>query len=175
MEFKKMRYYPVDEDDMWNKEVEKLLPWIDGKGADIGCGDRTIDNSILTVDCDIKRKPSVVAKGDKLPFKNGELDFIVSIHNLEHYDNQREVLDEWRRVVKSGGVIAIVHPDVDYTGIQAESQYNTDKNKFNKHYHERNEVDFHRWFLAQKFDDLVIIDSGPACREWSFYLIIEKK
>ena len=33
MEFKKMRYYPVDEDDMWNKEVEKLLPWIDRKGA----------------------------------------------------------------------------------------------------------------------------------------------
>lgn len=175
MEKYKKIFYPDPNDDMWNKEVEKLIPWCAGKGADIGCGSRSINGDVIRVDIDEKREPDYVAKGDELPFKDEELDYIVSIHNLEHYEDQRKVLNEWRRVLKDGGIIAIVHPDRDYTGEQQPEESNMDKNPFNKHYHERNELEFHKWFLEQGFKDLTIVDSGKAAINWSFFLILEKK
>jgi len=51
----------------------------------------------------------IQASGDDLHmFGDGELDYVVARHNLEHY--VVKTLCEWRRVLKPGGVMAIVFP-----------------------------------------------------------------
>ncbi|MDD5353150.1 MAG: class I SAM-dependent methyltransferase [Candidatus Omnitrophica bacterium] len=171
-----IKYYGTSDDPMWQMEVEKLFPWIGGKGADIGCGLRTIDDKIIRVDIDEKVQPEVLASGDKLPFKNGDLDFITSIHNFEHYPNQKEVLTEWLRVLKVGGIVAIVHPDIDHTKKQNPEIDNPGlkANPFNRHYHEHNPASFIK--EIKKWADLPfqIVDYGPACINWSFYVILKK-
>jgi len=171
-----IKYYDDEQDPMWQSEVEKLIPWLDGKGADIGCGIRSIREGIIRVDIDKKVAPDVLASGDKLPFKDEELDFITAIHNFEHYPNQKEVLAEWLRVLKTGGIICIVHPDLDYTKKQKPKTDNLGlkENPFNKHYHEFNQAGFIE--LLKKWADLPfkIVDYGVACGGWSFYVILKK-
>ena len=122
---KEVKYYGDTDDPMWQMEVEALFPWISGKGADIGAGARSIWPEIIRVDIEEKVKPDILASGDKLPFKDGEFDYITSIHSFEHFEDQRKTLKEWLRVIRPGGIIAIVHPDVFYTKYQkTESQEN---------------------------------------------------
>ncbi len=52
------------------------------------------------------------ASGDELNmFKDRELDFVISRHNLEHYVDVVKTLQEWKRVIKIGGLMANVLPD----------------------------------------------------------------
>ena len=172
----KQKYYDSEQDPMWKTEVSSLLPWFFGKGVDIGCGTRTINKNILRVDIDKKVKPDIVASGDNLPFKDNEFDFVCSIHSFEHFENSKKTLAEWLRIVKKGGIIGIVHPDVFYTKKQNPEIDNEGlrKNPYNKHYHEHTADSF----IAQlkEWQDLPfeILDFGVACGNWSFYVILKK-
>jgi ubiquinone/menaquinone biosynthesis C-methylase UbiE len=54
----------------------------------------------------------IQSSGDDLPmFADGELDFVVARHNLEHYVDVVKTLEEWRRVLRPGGALAVVVPD----------------------------------------------------------------
>jgi len=44
-------------------------------------------------------------------FQDQALDFVVSRHNLEHYVDVIKTLFEWKRVLKIGGILAMVLPD----------------------------------------------------------------
>lgn len=175
-EFIKLLTYDTEVDPMWLVEVEKLIPWLFGKGADIGCGKRSPLPDTIRVDIDKKVQPDIIAKGDCLPFKDEELDYISAVHNFEHYDNQKEVLIEWLRVLKKGGIIAIVHPDVNYTKKQNPEIDNPGlrENPYNKHWHEHTKESF--MIQLQDWADLGfrVIDQGIACGNWSFYVIIKK-
>jgi ubiquinone/menaquinone biosynthesis C-methylase UbiE len=41
--------------------------------------------------------------------------FITAIHALEHFEDPIDVVREWFRVIKPGGVLGIVCPDTRYT------------------------------------------------------------
>jgi SAM-dependent methyltransferase len=64
--------------------------------------------------CFSKRKPcgkSYFAEGSELSeIADGEYDFLLSSHNLEHFANPVKALKEWQRVLKPGGYLAIVLP-----------------------------------------------------------------
>lgn len=172
----KIKYYDDEQDFMWQAEVEKLIPWLDGKGADIGCGARTIREGITRVDIDEKVKPDILSSGDELPFKKPEFDFITAVHNFEHYSDSKKTLKEWLRVLKVGGIIGIVHPDIDYTKKQNPEIDNPGlrENPYNKHWHEYNLKSFIK--MIKKWTDLSfqIVDYGVACPNWSFYVILKK-
>ena len=54
----------------------------------------------------------IQASGDDLHmFADGELDFVVSRHNLEHYVDVVKTLAEWARVTRAGGTVAMIVPD----------------------------------------------------------------
>jgi len=98
-----------------NKEIERVIylsQYCIGHGADIGCG-RYKCTGAIGVDIDPKVKSDIVASAEKLPFKNCELDYIVSSHCLEHLVDTKKVLKEWDRVLKVGGILAIIVPDSD--------------------------------------------------------------
>lgn len=57
--------------------------------------------------------PTIQATGEKLPIKDASISAIVSNHAIEHMDAKRAFY-EWVRVLKPGGVIALVTPDITY-------------------------------------------------------------
>ncbi len=99
--------------DYWVYEKEALLQFCKnmGKGANVGCGHRKISEKAIGIDIDKNSAADIICPGDILPFRNGELDYVVSCHALEHFDDTGRVLSEWKRVVRRGGVIGIVVPD----------------------------------------------------------------
>jgi ubiquinone/menaquinone biosynthesis C-methylase UbiE len=44
----------------------------------------------------------IVAPGDKLPFANNSLDYVLSSHVLEHFWDPIKTIKEWLRVVRPG-------------------------------------------------------------------------
>jgi len=172
----KVKYYGDTDDPMWQMEAEALFPWISGKGVDIGSGLRTIGPDIVRVDIDKKVKPDVCASGDNLPFKDGEFDFLIAIHAFEHFSEPVKTMKEWLRVIKVGGTIGIVHPDISYTKKQNPEIDNPGlkANPYNKHWHEHTADSF--VMMLKGWTDLPfrIVDFGIACAQWSFYVILRK-
>jgi len=113
------------EDPLTHPERLAVLPYCIGKGIDVGCGaSKTLPNCI-GVDilakgergkygC-MRRKKSVAdiqASGDNLDmFEDGGLDYVISRHNLEHYVDVVKTCEEWKRVLKKGGILAVILPD----------------------------------------------------------------
>lgn len=58
---------------------------------------------------------NLVANGDDLPFKDNTLDYVLSSHVFEHFFDPIKVLNEWIRVLKPGGYIAMIIPHKDRT------------------------------------------------------------
>ncbi len=111
--------------DQSHPERLAVLPYCVGRGIDVGCGFRKTSENCIGVDivsrgqlgkvgCVAGRASvaDICASGDYLPmFDDGELDFVVARHNLEHYVDVVKTLLEWKRILKIGGVMAIVLPD----------------------------------------------------------------
>ncbi len=169
-------YYPLMKDNGWNFEVSKILPFLDGVGLDIGCGGRSIKPSDYRLDIDKKNKPDFLFSGDALPLPESSFDYIYGIHAFEHFEDPLETLREWLRVLKKGGILAIVHPDIDHTKKQNPEIDNEGlrENPHNRHYHEHNQASFMTWVRKQKRLGFKIVSYGEALINWSFYVILEK-
>jgi len=84
----------------------------------IGCGDKptksTSEDSWTNVD--IRAVPGVdrVCYADVLPFPDEEFDRVDAIHILEHFQMCRtfDILKEWTRVLKQGGMLYLAVPDL---------------------------------------------------------------
>jgi SAM-dependent methyltransferase len=66
----------------------------------------------INVDFDAKYNPEVVADARTLPFEDNTVDELYSSHLLEHFGYEEPVLEEWHRVLRPGGKITIVVPDL---------------------------------------------------------------
>jgi len=58
--------------------------------------------------------PDILADARNLPFHDEEFDFIYAGHLVEHlyYDRLPEYLREWQRILRSGGRLVVVVPDI---------------------------------------------------------------
>jgi len=119
-----IQYYPSKEDFMWNDEVTKILPYTDGQGIDVGCGGRSIRADIKRVDIDPDKEPDILCSGDEIPVSDESFNFVVAQHILEHFEDQDKALKEWLRILKPGGYLLIIHPDI--------SVQSSRRNKLNK-------------------------------------------
>ncbi len=146
-----------------------------GKGIDVGCGYRKTHPDAIGIDWikkgakgkvgNVKGKISVAdvwARGDKLNmFKSNSLDYVISRHNLEHYQNPQKTLKEWIRVLKREGFLGVVVPN----------SYNPQT--FEKtHYFDfdlNNLVD-----MFKETNQLKILKYGECIPKWSFYCIARK-
>jgi SAM-dependent methyltransferase len=101
-----------------------------GRKLNLGCDAYRLPGFVnVDLRCEGKVQPEVLADAARLPFADGAFDFIYAGHLLEHlyYDCVPAYLDEWRRVLRSGGTLALVVPDVG-TGMRryAAGAYNLD-------------------------------------------------
>ena len=95
---------------------ERVLPFCQGRGIDIGCG-----RDPLTDDCvayDRMNWPEVTMHGDarKIPISDGTFDFVYSSHCIEDLDDTEAVVKEWVRILKNGGNLVVVTPNEFFTG-----------------------------------------------------------
>jgi SAM-dependent methyltransferase len=118
-----LRPPPVDE--VNHPEALALQPYCIGRGIDVGCGHRKVAPECIGVDLlaagevgqhgvvhGQRSVADIQASGDDLHmFADGELDYVVSRHNLEHYVDVVKTLQEWARVTRIGGTVAMIVPD----------------------------------------------------------------
>jgi len=118
-----LRPPPVDEEN--HPEALALQPYCVGRGIDVGCGHRKVAPQCIGVDLlaagevgehgvvhGQRSVADIQASGDDLHmFPDSELDYVVSRHNLEHYVDVVKTLQEWARVTRPGGTVAMIVPD----------------------------------------------------------------
>jgi len=83
-------------------------------GLDIGGPSGTSIEGIINVNIYPTKSNCIIGRGERLPFKTASLDYIISAHTLEHIKKTKCVLKEWLRVLKIGGLMAVVLPDKRY-------------------------------------------------------------
>ena len=172
-----IKYYPEGGDRMWNEECSKIAPYIDGVGLDVCCGARSLNREAVRVDIDPKKEPDILCSADELPLEDESVDYVYSIHGFEHLPDQQKTLKEWLRVVKKGGYIAIVHPDVQYTGAQKPLADNPglQYDPHNKHYVEETQDQFIDFLHRNRSLPFTLVDFGEAQKGWSFFVVLRKK
>jgi len=103
-----------NETDLYQQDI--LGKYCKGIGLDIGCGKvRKCHPDAIGVDVypygDIV---DIVHDGSDLwMFEDNQLDYIVGSHSLEHFPSTHKVIEEWARVLKSGGHVAVIVPDCE--------------------------------------------------------------
>ncbi len=112
---------PMKEEVDW--EAETMLKYCQGKGVDVGCGNRKIPDA---VGVDIipkgergkggsqlgeKSQADVTVADTKLPFTDGMFDYVHARHVIEHIVDPLAALKEWVRVLKPGGKLIMAVPD----------------------------------------------------------------
>jgi predicted SAM-dependent methyltransferase len=83
--------------------------------VNLGSGGRT-HPAFINVDARPGRQIHILGPIDKLTrFKDESVDLLYASHCLEHFSHRRtaEILQEWRRVLKVGGVLRLGVPDFD--------------------------------------------------------------
>ena len=169
---------PIDDNNSHPERLALLAYCTTGRGIDVGCGHRKTHENCIGVDITPKGETGqfgsekskvsaadIVASGDNLHmFADEELDFVISRHNLEHYVDVINTLLEWKRVLRRGGILAIVLPD--------ESEINTialDPT----HKHAFTPESFARYIeLVGGFE---IIRLETVIKKWSFVCVCRKR
>jgi SAM-dependent methyltransferase len=107
-----------------DKETQTLIAkYCQGNGLDVGCGYQKI-GACVGIDL-VPWGNSCNARGSlsqadwsfditELPLKDGTMDFVFSSHVLEHVDEPAKAIEEWLRVLKSGGYLLMLIPDIDH-------------------------------------------------------------
>ncbi|MDR4499750.1 MAG: class I SAM-dependent methyltransferase [Candidatus Scalindua sp.] len=154
-----------------------LYPLCQGKGIDVGCGHRKTHPDAIGVDLTLKgavgsvgnvagtiSQADIQTSGDRLDmFKDGEMDYLVQRHNLEHYQDVIKTLQEWKRVVKPGGILGMVIPDDEYC--------NTIKLD-PTHLHVFTKSSFKRFI--ELIGGLKILYMDVLLKNWSFVCVLQK-
>jgi SAM-dependent methyltransferase len=94
-------------------------------GLNVGCAARTVSPYLISVD--IAREAgdatgvsnganahAILAAPDDLPFKPESVDFIISLHMLEHICDPENMILYWLTLLKPGGGIGLILPDWRY-------------------------------------------------------------
>lgn len=160
-----------------HKEQAALYEYCKGRGIDVGCGNNKTHPGAIGVDITPKGNIGVFgnqkgqisvadiqASGDNLyMFRDGELDYVVARHNLEHYQDPIKTLCEWRRVVRKGGFIGIVLPDDTFR-----DTIHLDPT----HYHVFTPESFRT--IVDLLGGLKIEKLEPCVQDWSFVCVMRK-
>jgi predicted SAM-dependent methyltransferase len=138
----------------------------------LGCGEQD-DPRYINVDGVAFPHVNFVSRVEKLPmFPDEYADLVYACHVLEHISHQKipEVLREWQRVLKKGGVLRLSVPDFD----KVIAMYETEGRSVPRTLpplmgtHENGEFDFHRAIFNKEYLSTLLKEAGfRETREWS--------
>lgn len=155
-----------------------LLPFCEGKGVDIACGDNKITPSAIGVDFAQQYNLSdhPVTKADFIGSwedffstrEYKEFDYIYSSHLIEDYTDPFTPLLLWGKYLKHGGYLILVLP--------IEETYRRITNNYNAH-HKNNwkgPADFLTTCPDELFNTYTYI-KGESVVDYNFYVVFKKK
>jgi len=111
--------------------IKKFVKYLYGKRVlDVGCGDGNWSfivsrfcKKVYGIDMNpkahqIARKKEninyLIANGERIPFKNNSFDFIICTEVLEHIKDEKNIINEFKRILNYGGLIFISTPNKKY-------------------------------------------------------------
>lgn len=157
-------------------EYNILMKYAIGNGIDVACCARVFPGAVGI---------DIISKGQKtqpwglpsaaqfafdcsdLPFKDETLDFIVGVHTIEHFADTKGVLNEWIRILKVGGYLLLVVPDIRYTPSPGSDNHDI------THLHEFEPEEF--LLIVKSITGTEIIQYDTLNNEWSFDCVLRKK
>lgn len=87
-----------------------------GRALHIGAGRKRIEGAVnLDADPDRARWLDLLADGQRLPFRDGAFDSVVSSHVIEHLARPVGALRDMVRVLRIGGYMVHIIPDARFT------------------------------------------------------------
>jgi SAM-dependent methyltransferase len=93
---------------------DRALPWLVGKGADLGCGIEKITKDCIGVDSGedygLSTDADITESLDSLSLESDSFDWVFSSNALEHIENWEAALTHAVRILKPGGVIFLYLP-----------------------------------------------------------------
>lgn len=93
----------------------EVLPWTQGTGLDLGCGDIKLWPSSMGIDNGPGRAKNLSGDVSKLQLIASEgVDYVFSSHCLEDLDDTAATLAEWWRVLKVGGHLVLYLPHAEF-------------------------------------------------------------
>jgi SAM-dependent methyltransferase len=118
----------------FRREAESLLSLArvgrESRVLELGCGggellERARSSAAFVVGVDLSPEalrlargerglPVLLARAERLPFAPASFDAVLAQHLVEHLPNPVEALREWRRVLRPGGMLALVTPNAAY-------------------------------------------------------------
>lgn len=143
------------------------------KYVNLGCGGRFIENWL---NFDFKSNSPFVTEVNLtkgIPLKSGEIDFVYHSHVLEHFSKfeGEKFLKECYRVLKEGGIIRIVVPDLEQIAINYLNNLKTareDNSILNR--------ESYYWSLIELLDQSVREEpGGEMLKIWSQQKIINEQ
>ena len=119
-------------------EFNQVIQFTKGVGIDIGCGLNKIHSAAIGIDFQLGDKDfgypfganiKVAKNKNWLPlpwFKDEALDFVFSSHCLEHFSQPGETIKEILRLLKPGGYLILILPDMRFYPKKGEPRSNPD-------------------------------------------------
>ena len=149
-------------------------------GLDFGCGDRKSSPYMIGIDHHEGQwltvagephnaTPDVVADLRNLPYPDESVDFITSIHSLEHFADPVALLTEWKRVLKIGGRIVIIVPDWRHTFTCENDDQKADPEAHKMDYTLPVLVD-----VLNRVPGFEILQASIVCNQWPIGAVVEK-
>ncbi len=84
---------------------------VNARNVDRFGGDDTVYKAHERHECGRTAPVDVVAPGDRLPFPDAGVDFVLASHVIEHFPDPIAALLEWRRVARRVIVLVVPHRD----------------------------------------------------------------
>lgn len=124
------------------------------KGLDVGAGGMDVafpGYKMVTVDIREDVNPDYRCDIRHLPFDNNSFDLVYNSHVLEHFGRWecKDLLKEWLRVLKPGGTLKTIVPNIDWA-LQAFEEKKALKPEFKHHVYnvlyggQTNDYDYHK-------------------------------
>ena len=101
------------------QQIKKHARYLRGIVLDAGsCGSERYKSffkfdKYIKIDIDSSHNPDVVGSVENIPLKNDSIDSIISTQVLEHIKNPQKAVEEFYRVLKSGGNCLVTVPQLN--------------------------------------------------------------
>ena len=149
-----------------------VVPYIRGKGIDIGCGTTKVLPHAIGIDSlkdvelfGVDMNPDLVCEdATNLAIPDADLDFVFSSHLLEHIEDTRAALTEWWRCLKVDGYLVLYLPHADLYPRIGQPGSNPD----HKHDFLPSDIRMHMQEVGALGVTMVVDETRDAGTEYSF-------
>lgn len=158
-----------------SSEYRVIMPHVRGNAIDVCCGGRLFPGTV-GIDMVPNGEPTqpwgnrsvahFCCDCSNLFFAPDSLDTVVAIHAIEHFVDTEATLREWLRVLKVGGSLCLIVPDIRYTPAPGSPDHDF------THFREYDPDAFR--LVIESVTGLEVVQYDTMNNQWSFDVVVRK-